>query len=800
MKVCRAILALIALIFWLSCPRAFAQLSPAVPVQTQPVDLKTGNYYALVIGIDNYIGLPPLQTPVSDAQAVAEVLSTSYGFHIDLHLNATRADILQSMRRYRDTLKEDDNLLIYYAGHGFFDSDAGRTYWLPADADARNSEQWISSDDVIAQIHALHSRHVLLITDSSFPGYISRGPSVDATLSPEASRDLIRRLWERRSFTVMASGTDEPILDAGAQNHSIFAYALIRALSQETGTFSTASDLFELIRRWVAGRSPKLPMYAALPNVGHDGGDFVFRRLTLPAPAHEASDSDPNADFEGGEEAFLKEDYAAAARRFQASCESGLAKACSRLGALYFAGYPGAARDANKAAELYQRACDADDARGCALYGELLASGKGVPQNTRLARHYFEAAALHNDPLGQNDLGFMYFSGEGVEKDFAKARQYFEAADAQGNARAAMSLAAIYERGDGVPINMFKARALYQKAVDEGEPEAKQYLATIIREIADDAERRASAADEQRRGELTDLGSSSAVLQSASSKPRSYALLFATGSYENSKSWPPLPNPIPDADALANLLRYTFDFESVEVIRDARQSDVEEKVDAFLNHPYNTGDQLLIFFAGHGNFDDRTKEGFIVPAGALDLANDKYHRSLVSDDWLIRMISNATGAHHVLLILDTCFGGTIDPKVSGFAFRNPKKDEPQPLYAQATLPELLSRSRALTTRVYIASAGKEYVPDGVPGHHSPFTAALLRTLEAIADQKGFVTFEDLRAGLQAIKPQPVAGELPLNDSGANFIFVTKTAARVLAGDPSVHSHSRAALGKQTPPY
>lgn len=52
-----------------------------------------GSYHALVIGNQAYRNLRSLQTPVADAQAVADLLKRDYGFaNVRLLTNATRAD------------------------------------------------------------------------------------------------------------------------------------------------------------------------------------------------------------------------------------------------------------------------------------------------------------------------------------------------------------------------------------------------------------------------------------------------------------------------------------------------------------------------------------------------------------------------------------------------------------------------------------------------------------------------------------------------------------------------------------
>ena len=78
-----------------------------------------------------------MKTAVNDAQAVAHILSSKYGFSVEILYNATRTDILRALSRYRRTLSTDDNLLIYYAGHGWLDMAGDEGYWLPVDADIR---------------------------------------------------------------------------------------------------------------------------------------------------------------------------------------------------------------------------------------------------------------------------------------------------------------------------------------------------------------------------------------------------------------------------------------------------------------------------------------------------------------------------------------------------------------------------------------------------------------------------------------------------------------------------------------
>ena len=108
-------------------------------------DIAYGNYYALVIGINDYKALPKLKTAVTDAETVAKLLKELYGFKVTLLVNASRADIIDAFDEFHDLLAEKDNLLIYYAGHGWLDPQTQAGYWLPVNAKPDRRSRWVSN-------------------------------------------------------------------------------------------------------------------------------------------------------------------------------------------------------------------------------------------------------------------------------------------------------------------------------------------------------------------------------------------------------------------------------------------------------------------------------------------------------------------------------------------------------------------------------------------------------------------------------------------------------------------------------
>jgi Caspase domain len=260
-------------------------LTPEAPPKALEAGQPMGRYYALVIGINNYLYAPKLKTAVSDAQAVADVLRQQYGFDTRILTNATREQIIHALSDYRHTLNENANLLIYYAGHGVYDKDAEKTYWLPTDGETRDSSNWIIADEITTDIKVIPARHILIISDSCYSGGITR--SVDLAFTPQERGRFLEKMMAGKSRTLMASGGLEPVSDEGSGGHSVFANALLRGLTAEDDTTFSAESLFEeFIRVSVAGQSEQTPQYTVIRNSGHDSGDFVFIRSLANSSSH----------------------------------------------------------------------------------------------------------------------------------------------------------------------------------------------------------------------------------------------------------------------------------------------------------------------------------------------------------------------------------------------------------------------------------------------------------------------------------------------------------------------------------
>lgn len=238
------------------------------------LDLDSGKFHALVIGNDEYNELPQLETAVNDARAVAQELRNNYGFSVKTLLNVSRYEIVRELSHLRSTLTEKDNLMIYYAGHGYLDEVTSRGYWLPVDAEEDNFANWVSTTDVTDALNGMQARHVLVVADSCYSGALVREAGNLTTAERGA---LLKRLSSKRSRTVLSSGGLEPVLDSGGGNHSVFTSAFLNALRSNRDVLE-AGRMFTQLRQQVVLEADQTPEYAEIRKAGHEGGDFLFIR------------------------------------------------------------------------------------------------------------------------------------------------------------------------------------------------------------------------------------------------------------------------------------------------------------------------------------------------------------------------------------------------------------------------------------------------------------------------------------------------------------------------------------------
>lgn len=252
--------------------------------QNQVADeISMGKYYALIIGNNNYQHYSTLSTAVNDATVTDTILRERYNFNTRLLLNADRYSILSALNDLRQNLNANDNLLIYYAGHGRLDESNQRGYWLPIDAEVDNTSNWISNTAITDILNVTEAKHILVVADSCYAGTLTQTPlaRMEADIPNDIRTEWVKVMAETRARITLTSGGVEPVLDGGGGSHSIFAKAFIDTLNSNNELLEGYALYSQVLSRVAASpaATAQVPQYAPIHLAGHESGEFFFKPI-----------------------------------------------------------------------------------------------------------------------------------------------------------------------------------------------------------------------------------------------------------------------------------------------------------------------------------------------------------------------------------------------------------------------------------------------------------------------------------------------------------------------------------------
>jgi hypothetical protein len=169
---------------------------------------------------------------------------------------------------------KNDQVLIFYSGHGYYDSAFTKTgYLVPTDASFETPDKWIMNEELITYITKLPAAHTLLIYDACFSGSIilqgEKGLKKDTTFDPLAEEKEYLISTKETSSQVLTSGSVEKV-----PSKSIFAEYLIQILRDNQKRYFSAFSLAYRVINPVKLQTGKNPQFGTFSN--NKGGDFYF--------------------------------------------------------------------------------------------------------------------------------------------------------------------------------------------------------------------------------------------------------------------------------------------------------------------------------------------------------------------------------------------------------------------------------------------------------------------------------------------------------------------------------------------
>ncbi|MFM7580639.1 MAG: caspase family protein, partial [Microcystaceae cyanobacterium] len=290
-------------------------------------------HIAVIIGINQYgQGIPPLQTAVNDAQALANLLTQEHHYqtHLFLDEQASRSALYELLEKTLPDLVQGEKatqggeasrLLFYFAGHGIAlnGEDGPEGYLIPQDAKLGETASYLPMTYLQRALEQLPCRHFLGILDCCFAGAFRWSGTRDLVAVPEVlHQEHYEHLLEEPAWQVLTSAAyDQKALDvspfapdrACLGQHSPFALALLEALRGKADLYPpatqesrgngviTATELYLYLRdrlATISSQSKHQQTPGLWPLKKHDKGEYIFlnpqKSLHLtPAPVLDAS-------------------------------------------------------------------------------------------------------------------------------------------------------------------------------------------------------------------------------------------------------------------------------------------------------------------------------------------------------------------------------------------------------------------------------------------------------------------------------------------------------------------------------
>lgn len=255
--------------------------------------------------------------------------------------------------------------------------------------------------------------------------------------------------------------------------------------------------------------------------------------------------------------------------------------------------------------------------------------------------------------------------------------------------------------------------------------------------------------------------------------PKYQALVIGINDYDQHKGegWNRLKTARADAVAMAELLKDKYNFQVRTLLdHEATRGAIMDALDGLVS--YGDNDACIVYYAGHGFYDESLGEGYWIPCDARKTNGARSAK----EDWLwnsmITKIISASSARHILVIADSCYGGSL--------FRGDGT-----LTSSADM-HWYRRAIVKSSRYLIASGDIEPVLDG-SAKHSVFAQQILGFLEH-PDKDIFSASElgmSLRERVSALTGQMVQmGPLAVGGhTGGEFVFVDPDSAMKLASVP-----------------
>ena len=248
------------------------------------------NSYALIVGIDEYQDkkINSLEYAIADAEAIAEMIQ-NFGFNkeniiILKNEQATRTNFIKTFTEISEKTKENDRLLIYWAGHGVSEriAQGEEGYLVPFDTDLKGLAYSGIPMSLLSNLSRRpFAKHQLFLIDACYGGLTANKRSLNQDKSTIFSLQVMTKAKAIQVIT--AGGRDQEVVESAKWGHSAFTYALLRAVGKKLADFNkdgliASNELYTFLKEDVTNlsRSEGVPHTPVTSRFDNAEGEFVF--------------------------------------------------------------------------------------------------------------------------------------------------------------------------------------------------------------------------------------------------------------------------------------------------------------------------------------------------------------------------------------------------------------------------------------------------------------------------------------------------------------------------------------------
>jgi predicted nucleic acid-binding Zn-ribbon protein len=241
-----------------------------------------------------------------------------------------------------------------------------------------------------------------------------------------------------------------------------------------------------------------------------------------------------------------------------------------------------------------------------------------------------------------------------------------------------------------------------------------------------------------------------------------HALVIGNNDY---KLLRPLKTAVADAREVARVLEQDYGFR-VRLLVNATRYDMLAALNE-MRERLTEKDNLLLYYAGHGELDDRNQRGHWLPIDAEPNSTANWISNVAITDVL-----NSMTVQQLLVVADSCYAGTLTRSSLGRLEGGLSESE------RLRLLSIMAHQRS---RMVLTSGGVEPVLDSAGGGHSAFAQAFLGILRSnVGVLPGQELFGHLRLRVASVADRVQMRQVPeyapikyAGHESGDFVFVRK---------------------------